>query len=86
MVAGCDAQSGPEVVDNRPGGCGCSEPCIERSNAATDGYDEDESCVDPVDMVVPVTQRNGLLAYMLFLLTWLGFGHCGGGLTVARFV
>ena len=39
MVASCDTQSGPEVVENCPSSCDWPEMCIECSNNATDWYD-----------------------------------------------
>lgn len=79
MVAGSDAQSGPEVVENCPSSSGCPQRCVACSDEATDGYDQDEGCVDPVDMLVPVTECDRLLADMLLSTTWLGFRHCSSG-------
>lgn len=79
MVAGSNTQSGPEVVEKCPSSSKCPQRRIECSDDAADGYDQDQGCVDPVDMLVPVTECDGLLADMLFSSTWLSFGHCGSG-------
>ena len=79
MVSGSDAQSGPEVVEKCPSSGDSPQRCIECSDDAADRYDQDQGSVDPVDMLVPVTECDGLLADMLFSSPWLSFGHCGSG-------
>lgn len=86
MVAGSDTQSSPEVVENCPSSSDCPQLCIECSDDATDGYDQDEGCVDPVDMLVPVTECDGLFADMLPSTTWLSFGHSGRRFENCRFL
>lgn len=82
MVSGSDTQSGPEVVEKCPSSSDRPQLCIECSDDAADGYDQDQGCVDPVDMLVPVTECDGLLADMLFSSTWLSFGHRGSGFEI----
>lgn len=84
MIASGDSQSGPEVVDKCPSSSDCPQRCVECSDDAADGYDQNEGCVDPVDMLVPVTECDGLLADMLFSTTWLRFSHLGSGFGNSR--
>lgn len=79
MVSGSDSQPSPEVVEKCPSSSDRLQLCIECSDDAPDGYDQDQGCVDPVDMLVPVTECDWLLADMLFSSAWLSFGHCGSG-------
>ena len=79
MVPGSDTQASPEVVEKCPSSSDRPQLCIECSDDTADGYDQDQGCVDPVDMLVPVTECDGLLADMLFSSTWLSFGHCASG-------
>lgn len=64
MIASGDSKSRPEIIQNGPDSRGRTQLCEKRSDAAEKWYDEDQSCIDPVDMKVPVAQGKRLLSDM----------------------
>ena len=89
MIARSNTQPSPEVVDDCPDGCWDLQLGIKSSETAQDGNNQNQRRIDPIDMLMPITQCNRLLADMQPLRIWLslarrGFAFrqhdgCGGG-------
>lgn len=68
VVARSNTQASPEVVDDCPDSCWDLQLGIKSSEAAQDGNDQNQGRIDPVDMLMPITQRDRLLADMQSLI------------------
>lgn len=77
MIARSNTQACPEVVDDCPDGRLDLQLGIKSCQAAEDGYDQDQGRINPVDMMMPITQRHRLLADMQLLRVWLSLAHRG---------
>jgi hypothetical protein len=65
-LTSCDAQTGHEVVYDRPDSRLPLERSPEGGNEAVQGHKEDERNIDPVDMLVPIVDGHGLFSDVRF--------------------
>lgn len=76
MVPCCDAEAGAEIPDDRPKGGLPIERREEGLDEAIDGNTNNECDIEPVDMLVPVPFRDGLVCDV-WLLGVVGFAPIG---------
>jgi hypothetical protein len=75
MISRCDAECGPEIIQDRPRSSGYLELGVKCSPESAQRHNQDQTRVDPIHVLVPVTQRDRLLGDMWLSTTWLCFGH-----------
>lgn len=77
VIACCDAETGPKVVDEGPEEGWAVKGGGEGEEEAEEGEEDDGGCVDPVYVMVPVAPGHGLVADMWFFgcSFWCGHGH-----------
>jgi len=88
VITSCDSQTSGEVVGNSPDGSLELERILEGEDTASQRNADNESDVQPVDMLIPIRLGDGCLCDVDFLrvifripvwLRWLGHGRGLGG-------
>lgn len=64
MIPSSDAESGEEVVRDTPDECWAAEGRAFSKVEAIERNEDYESCVEPVDLLVPVVNGDGLVLDM----------------------
>lgn len=75
VITSCYSKTSPEIVYNSPYCCWQTQFGEKWSNASKYWHYEDQSRIDPINMMVPILQSDGLLGDMEFWALWLGPSH-----------